>query len=181
MVIWGRSELGTIMHKSLVVVPLLLALIVCGAQTPPTATEAFNLRTKCKQSADQKADELAWHGLSVADGASMGMSAADVARLNDEARPEVLESWSSSKYDAINNRCYVRIYQHTRRESNDYELHQVYDAQANDLLAYAAITNGKKHSLILDQSYNGDRFISGDDGWEAAIVYMYELMADPRK
>ena len=65
--------------------------------------------------------------------------------------------------------------------SNDYELHQVYDAQADDLLAYAAITNGKKHGLILDQSYNGDRFIGGDDSWEAAIVYMYELMADPRK
>jgi len=169
------------MHKSLIVALLLIASGQAGAQTPLTATEASNLRIKCKQMADQKADELAWHGLSVADGASMGMSAVDVARLNDEARPEVLESWSSSKYDAINNRCYVRIYQHTRRESNDYELHQVYDAQANDLLAYAAITNGKKHGLILDQSYNGDRFIGGDDSWEAAIVYMYELMADPRK
>ena len=57
----------------------------------------------------------------------------------------------------------------------------MYDAQADDLLAYAAITNGKKHGLIVDQSYNRDHFISGDDSWEAAIVYMYELMADPRK
>jgi len=169
------------MRKSLIVVLLPSALIVCGAQTPPITTEAFNLRIKCKQMADQKADELAWHGLSVADGVSMGMSAADVTQLNDEARPEVLESWSYSKYDPINNRCYVRIYQHTRRESNDYELHQVYDAQADDLLACAAITNGKKHGLIWDQSYSGDRFLNGDDSWETAIVYMYELMADPRK
>jgi hypothetical protein len=49
---------------------------------------------------------------------AIGMSAADVARLNDETRPEVLGSWSSSKYDAKNNRCYVRIYEHTRRKSS---------------------------------------------------------------
>jgi hypothetical protein len=59
---------------------------------------------------------------------AIGMSAADVARLNDETRPEVLGSWSSSKYDAKNNRCYVRIYEHTRRKSFDLEVHQVQPA-----------------------------------------------------
>ena len=148
--------------------------------------EAFNLRIRCKQMADQKADELAWHELSVADGASIGMSAADVARLNDQTRPEVLGSWSSSKYDAINNRCYVRIYKHTRRQSagrkSEYEVHQVYDAQVDELLAHAQIQDGKKSGSIWDESYKGQRFFKdGDADWEGAVTYMNELMADPRK
>jgi len=178
------------MGKSVIVVlPLALLLIASGqavAQTPPTATEAFNLRIRCKQMADQKAEALAWHEMTVADGASLGMSAADVARLNDQTRPEVLGSASSSKYDAINNRCYVRIYQHTRRQSVgrkpfELEVDQVYDAQVDELLAHAEIKDGKKSGTIWDQSYKGNRFPGGDAGWEAAITYMDDLMADPRK
>jgi hypothetical protein len=171
------------MRKSLLIILLPSLLIVCGAQTPPTATEAFNLRIRCKQMADQMADALAWNGMSVADGASLGMSAADVARLNDQTRPEVLGSWSSSKYDATNNRCYVRIYNHTRRKSKyDYEVHQVYDAQVENLLASAEIKNGKKNGDIWDESYTGQRYFKdGDASYEAAITYMDELMADPRK
>jgi hypothetical protein len=105
------------------------------------------------------------------------------ARLNDQTRPEVLGSWSSSKYEATNNRCYVRIYKHTRRKSQfDYEVHQVYDAQVEDLLAHAEMKNGKKFGMIYDESYKGARWLSsGDASWEAAITYMDELMADPRK
>jgi hypothetical protein len=170
------------MRKSLITILLPSLLIVCGAQTPPTATEAFNLRIRCRQMADQKADALAWHEMTVADGASLGMSAADVARINDQARPEVIASWVSSKYDAKNNRCYVRIYQHTRRRPQfDQELHQVYDAQVDDLLANAVIRNGKKHGDIWDQSYKGIRPVQGDASWDAALAYMDELMADPRK
>jgi hypothetical protein len=173
------------MHKSLIVILLPLLGIVCGAQTPPTATEAFNLRIRCKQMADEKAAALAQPlELSVADGASLGISAADVARLNDETRPEVVASWASSKYDAKNNRCYVRIYKHTRRKSQfDYEVHQVYDAQVDDLLASAVINNanGKKPGQIWDQSYKGIRPVQGDASWDAALAYMDELMADPQK
>src|SRR5262249_46082238 len=116
-------------------------------------------------------------------GASIGMSAADVARLNDQTRPEVLGSWSSSKYDAINNRCYVRMYKHTRRKSQyNYEVQQVYDAQVDELLAHAEIKDGKKGGHIWDQSYTGQRwFKDGDANYEAAITYMDDLMADPRK
>jgi len=68
------------MRKSVIVVLLPSLLLVCGAQTPPTATEA--LRIRCTQMADQMADAFAWHELSVAAGAAIGMSAADVARIN---------------------------------------------------------------------------------------------------
>jgi hypothetical protein len=45
-----------LMRKSLIAILMLPLLIVCGAQTPPTAAEAFNLRIRCKQMADEKAD-----------------------------------------------------------------------------------------------------------------------------
>jgi hypothetical protein len=96
-------------------------------------------------------------------------------------------SWSSSKYDAINNRCYVRIYKHIRRQPVgrkplELEVHQVYDAQVDELLAHAEINNGKKNGSIFDESYKGQRFFKdGDASWEAAVTHMDELMADPRK
>jgi hypothetical protein len=43
------------------------------------------------------------------------------------------------------------------------------------------IRNGKKNGIIFDESYKGNRWLSGDAGWDAAIKYMDELMADPRK
>jgi len=50
------------MRKPLIVVlSVALLLIASGqavAQTPPTATEAFNLRIRCKQMADQKTNDL---------------------------------------------------------------------------------------------------------------------------
>jgi hypothetical protein len=79
------------MHKPLIVV-LPLVLVAGGlavAQTPPTATEAFNLRIRCKQMADRKAGET--------------------ADINAALKWEVLESSGSSKYDATNNRCYILI------------------------------------------------------------------------
>jgi hypothetical protein len=116
-----------------------------------------------------------------ADGRSEG-----VARINDQERPEVLGSWNSSKYDAINNRCYIRVYKHIRRTQTpqpfEHEVQQVYDAQVDDLLASASIRNGKKDGSILDQSFKGERYFKdGEASYEAAIKYMDELMADPRK
>jgi hypothetical protein len=62
------------------------------------------------------------------------------------------------------------------------EVHQVYDAQVDELLAHAEINNGKKNGSIFDESYKGQRFFKdGDASWEAAVTHMDELMADPRK
>jgi hypothetical protein len=59
---------------------------------------------------------------------------------------------------------------------------QLFDAQVDDLLASADIRNDKKNGVIFDESYKGNRWVSGGDaGWDAAIKYMDELMADPRK
>jgi hypothetical protein len=49
------------------------------------------------------------HVLSIAEGASVGMSAAAVDALNNN-KAEMLGSSHSSKYDAMNDRCYARLY-----------------------------------------------------------------------
>jgi hypothetical protein len=154
------------MHKPLIVV-LPLVLVAGGlavAQTPPTATEAFNLRIRCKQMADHKAGEF--------------------ADINAAGKWEILESWGSSRYDATNNRCYILIYQHIRKSGFGLEhvSSQLFDAQVDDLLANAEIRNGKKNGTIWDESYKGQRYFKdGEAAWDAAIKYMNELMADPRK
>jgi hypothetical protein len=109
--------LVAIVRKSLIVILLPLLGIVCGAQTPPTATEAFNLRIRCKQMADQKAGEL--------------------AAGNAALRWEVLQTLGSSKYDATNNRCYIHIYHHIRKPGFENVVRQLFDAQVDDLLASA--------------------------------------------
>jgi hypothetical protein len=140
--------------------------MVCGAQTPPTATEAFNLRIRCKQMADQKANDL---------------NAVDA-----QQGWEVVQLSSSSRYDPINNRCYIHIYHHTRIPGYEDVIRLLYDAQTNDLLADASIRSGpswsKKDGSIWDESYKGQRLFKDDDAnWEGAVTYMDEMMADPRK
>jgi hypothetical protein len=59
---------------------------------------------------------------------------------------------------------------------------QLFDAQVDDLLARAQIENGKKYGTIWDESYQGQRYFrDGEASYEAAIKYMNEMMADPRK
>ena len=148
-----------------------LSTIAFG-QTPPTATEEFNLRIKCKELADQKAEEL--------DG------------MSRSAKWEILNSWHASKYDAKSNRCYVRVYGHMRHHpSVEHVIDQVYDAQVDDILASATILSGKKNGQIFDPDYKkpwlplcnpeGCPTDFGDRTWQAAKDYMSELMADPRR
>jgi hypothetical protein len=108
--------------------------------------------------------------------------AGELAAGNAALRWEVLQSSGSSRYDATNNRCYVLIYHHIRKPGFENVVRQLFDAQVDDLLASADIRNGKKNGVIFDESYKGNRWVSGGDaGWDAAIKYMDELMADPRK
>jgi hypothetical protein len=151
------------MRKSVIVVlPVALLLIASGqavAQTPPTATEAFNLRIRCKQMADQKANDL--------------------AAGNALLKWEIVQSTGSSRYDAINNRCYILIYHHIRKPGYEKVASQLYDAQVDDLLADASIENGKKGGVIF--GYKDWGRLTGEASYDAAIHYMNEMMADPRK
>lgn len=125
------------------------------AQMPPTATEAFNLRIRCKEMADKKSENFYLGPVQ-----------------------EILFSAWSSKYDPKNNRCYIRIDVHRRSASFDIEHHQVYDAQTDDLLATADIQNGKKHGMVFDLNH---RTTTDENlGWDNAVAYMDEMMADKR-
>jgi hypothetical protein len=162
-----RTALGFIFALSLV-----LLAVHGSAQLPPTATEAFNLRIKCKKMSDEKAQET--------------------MEINSRTQWELVAAWNTSKYDPISNRCYGRFYYHITKPSYglDNESDQVFDLQTDDLLAAAMIKNGKKSGSIFDPDYKKRWLPScpgecppdfGDKTWQAAVDYMNELMADPRK
>ena len=162
-------------------------LLNCGAafsQTPLETGES-TLRARCEALADGKARELATHVLSVADGASFGMSVAAVDALN-KSQSEMLGSSHSSKYDPPSNRCYVRLYEHKRNGQFETEHHGIYDARTGDLIAFARRVNGKETGYVFDADKGpwvppancGNCTIGV--GWHAAIAYMQATMADTR-
>jgi hypothetical protein len=153
---------------------------VALAQTPPTATDAFNLRIKCKELAERKLDNFSFHRLSVTDGDSIGMSADTIAAINGNA-PEVLDAWQTSKYDSENGHCYVQLYKHTfvREPPFDRELLDLYDVQTDSLLAFANIENGKKVGMVFNKKHR--KTASKNHGWDDAVAYMDEMLADNRK
>ncbi len=157
---------------SLVVFSVTLFAVHGSAQSPPTATEAFNLRIKCKKMSDEKARES--------------------IDTNSMLQWEFVMAWNTSKYDPTNNRCYGRLYQHIRKQKYrlEHETDQLFDLQTDDLLASAMIQNAKKNGSIFDPDYKkpwlptcmgGCPANFGDQTWQAAEDYMNEMMADPRK
>jgi hypothetical protein len=120
-----RAALGSV----LCLVFILFAAHV-SAQSPPTATEAFNLRRECKKLSDEKAQES--------------------SEMNTMLKWEIVQAWNSSKYDPVSNRCYGRTYQHIAKPSYrlDHESDQVFDLQTDDMLAAAMNEDGKKHGNI---------------------------------
>jgi hypothetical protein len=163
------------MKLKVVLCTYLLAFPAFG-QSAPTATEAFNLRIKCKQMADEKAEDMSWHPLEPANGAGVGMSPAAVARLNEQNRPEIISSSHSSRYDPKSNRCYVEIRLHTRRKELDRDSRQVYDAQIDDLVAFTKIDNGKKVGMVFDHKHQTTT--DKNLGWDDADAYMDQIMED---
>jgi hypothetical protein len=164
-----RTALGSVFG----LIAFMLFAVHVSAQSPPTATEAFNLRIKCKKMSDEKAQ-------------------ADI-EINTMVKWEFVTAWNTSKYDPISNRCYGRSYQHIvkRNYHLEHETDMLYDLQVDDLLADAIIENGKKHGDIWDPNYKkawlpscsatGCSSDFGDKTWQAAEDYMNEFMADPHK
>jgi hypothetical protein len=156
---------------SLIACFALFAFLV-SAQSPPTATEAFNLRIKCKKMSDEKAQER--------------------MEGNVMMKWEYVAAWNTSKYDPASNRCYGRIYTHITKQKPplDHEHDELIDLQIDDLLAVASIKNGKRNGSIFDPDYKkawvptcvgGCPADFGDQTWQAAEDYMNEMMADLRK
>jgi hypothetical protein len=143
------------------------------AQSPPTATEAFNLRIKCKKMSDEKEQEI--------------------IENNTMLKWEYVMASNTSKYDPISNRCYGLFHEHITKQYYhlDHEYDNLYDLQIDEMLATATIENGKKNGSIFDPDYkkpwlptcraDGCPANFGDQTWQAAEDYMSEFMADQRK
>jgi len=142
-------------------IAFIAAIVLIGgvavAQTPPTATEVFNLRSRCKEIADKKSENF-----------FLGT-------------PEtiIIASWTS-KYDIKNNRCYVGLFlkRSIPQMSLETEARQVYDGQTDDLLAFTQIKNGKKMGMVSDPDHR--KTTDENLGWDDATRYMDKLMADKR-
>lgn len=167
------NTLHRTIRGSVLVVSFVISTAHTFAQSPPTATEAFNLRRECKKLSDEKAQQL--------------------LEMNGMLKWEVAAAWNTSKYDPVSNRCYGRLYEHIVKPSHrlDHESDQVYDLQTDDLLATAMIEEGKRHGNIFDPDYKklwvplcnpqgcGPDF--GDKTWQATEDYMNEFMDDARR
>ena len=133
-------------------------------QTPPTATEAFNLRIKCKEMVTQREQDM--------------QEQRD--RLGKLA-PELISSFSTSRYDPRANRCYGEFHYHenVRRAALDREVRALYDMQVDDMLAFWKIENGKKNGMVFDHSHG----ITTDKniGWDDAEAYINEMWIEDKK
>jgi hypothetical protein len=125
---------------------------VVVAQTAPTATEEFNLRIKCKQMADEKAD---------------------VMKKELEQKMANVITWHASNYDPKSNRCYVEIKWKAKDHlDTEVSVRQVYDAQTDDLLSHAQVVDGKKLGGVYAPDYKADIPL----GFDNANAYMDDKM-----
>ena len=154
------------------------------AQTPPTATKEFNLRIKCKQMADEKAESMQERLLTNAKGASVGLKPADVAAMNEQIeqrRANVILSSHASNYDPKTNRCYIEIIKQWKYgQHSEFEkyIRQVYDAQTDKLLAYAYINQGQMVGIVYDPEHA--RTADNNLGFDDTNAYMDEKMRTQR-
>jgi hypothetical protein len=150
------------------------------AQTPPTANKEFNLRIKCKQMADEKAESMEERLLTDAKGASLGLKPADVAAMNkqiEQRRANVVVSSHASNYDLKTNRCYIEIIKQWKYgQHSEFERYtrEVYDAQTDKLLAYAYINGGQMVGIVYDPEH--ERAADNNLGFDDTNAYMDEKM-----
>jgi hypothetical protein len=139
---------------------LLLAVILAGCTKPsvqvpqepqrysklPTATEVFNLRTKCAKLGEEL-DEAMLHGPAV-------------------SRETV------SNYNSKSNRCYVTLNDTSGKPSHWHTLFGLYDGQTRELLAvaekYSNQADGGTHGSIYMEN-NVDTLIECHDGGDCGF------------
>jgi hypothetical protein len=146
--------------------PLALCISILAGpafgQTPPTATEAFNLRIKCKEMVTDKTQTM----------------------TEDFYRPKAPELeffFSSSRYDARVNRCYGDFHWKQKFSTGslrERETRQLYDMQTDDLISFNKTENGKKVGLVFDHSHQSS--MGANLGWDDADQYMNDMMEDKK-
>ena len=138
---------------------LLLSFLNEGvAQTaflPPTATEIFDLRSKC---------------------AALGRK-----MLDQNVIGPALTQTQISRYQPLTNRCYVELNAQTADMTKrmTYFHTVLYDGQTGEMLASMKIVNGQKSGMVFDRNHQTKT--DANAGWDDARIYIDEMMADDRK
>ena len=147
------------MRLQIVLVLLSLSIESAAAQTPPTATEAFNLRIKCKEMVAEKDRD-------------------DFLRNSklDAFEGKLFSSTYSSRYDSKTNRCYGAFSTRTidLRDKRQVLFRSLYDMQIDELMATWEDNNGQKSGMVIEK-YNRGKYPVGKD---AAEAFINEMMSD---
>jgi hypothetical protein len=132
--------------------------IVSGCQKPPSprpaldepafrkpsATEIFNLRSKCAELGEK-----------IINGNTIGIA---------------LDQEQFSHYDPKSNRCYVELSVHTADVAHlDYAVRYLYDGQTGEMLAWSQIKKGVKTGFV-DFSSGADGFDAANTKIEALMA-----------
>jgi hypothetical protein len=131
-------------------------------QALPTATEAFNLRIKCKELVDEKTQTM----------------------TEDFYRPKAPELeffYSSSRYDARVNRCYGDFHWKQKFHTGlmkERESRSLFDMQVDDLVAFNKNEDGKKVGMVFDHSHQSTS--NGNLGWDDADTFMNDMIEDKK-
>lgn len=131
-------------------------------QTPPTATEAFNLRIKCKEMVDEKTQTMT----------------EEFYRKN---APELGFFFSSSRYDPRANRCYGEFHYKQKYKTGpmkERESRVLYDMQIDDLIATEETKDGKRYGIVYDHSHKTTT--NANSGWDDTDAYMNDMMEDKK-
>jgi hypothetical protein len=121
------------------------------AKPAPTATEIFNLRSKC---------------------AALGQKIMENNTIGSALTQDVV-----THYDPKTNRCYAELDVQMRDLSKfpeEYYSRTVFDAQTGEALAHVERKKGQKSAYVSDGGLNITDF-------DTAILKIGELMADDRK
>jgi hypothetical protein len=142
---------------SLVVLVWLSTLAVAAAQEQtfrlPTATEVFNLRTKC---------------------AALGKQI-----LEGNAISPTLTQSQISHYDPITNRCYVELTVQIADPSKPLYVHRyLFDGQTEEMLASTKIEKGERSGIVFDRQHQTKDY--SDGGWDDATAYIDKVMANDK-
>jgi hypothetical protein len=125
-----------------------LVLLSQSCTQKPTATEVFNLRSKCTELGD---------------------------RL---MRDTYGATGVTSHYDPSSNRCYVRVVIFFEYSKNVYKAVELYDGQTHEKLASVQGTDGRNWGYLNIRSGNCDPWSDKDKCVSAASNFMDNLMSD---
>jgi hypothetical protein len=133
-----------------------LCMPAMAQQQPPTATEVFNLRPRCAELGQKMLE--------------------DKIKGNNEA---IISQ--ASRYDARTNRCYVELVVRTVDPTKPPSLFHrfLFDGQTRGMLAEASNYNDSKQGQVLDKQHIRNN--SDNNGWDDAIEYIDQMMAEDRR